>query len=166
MKKFLLAMLLLLFSVPAFAAWTIQAEIDDQSDWENGQRVYRVRVYMISDGTDLAEFNLSTYLKPPQLDTQGKVHPDDRWSEYLQGGILYMVETDPVVAPDSTWSLALDSDKGADLVTLSALSATATEINSLSGSLGFNPIVWDVQVDIGDIGSNLDSVDVYLYIIR
>ena len=166
MKKLFLAILIMLFAVPSWAAWTIRAEIDDRIEWSDGTIMYRVKVQMVSDGTDLAEFNLSTYLSPPQLDTQGKVHKDNLWTEYLQGGYFYMVETDPGVEPDATYTLAFDSDKNASILDLSGLSTTATEINAAATDLDLFPIVWDLQIDIGDIGSNLDAVDLYIYIIR
>ncbi|MHC4748402.1 MAG: hypothetical protein ACYTFW_00875 [Planctomycetota bacterium] len=166
MKKFLITLLICLFAVPSFAAWTIQAEIDDVADWNDGAKVYRVRVYMLSDGTDLAEFNLSTYLSSPQTDTQGKTHTRNYWTERLMGGVFYMVETDPGTAPDAAYTLSFDSDKGADILDLTGLSTTVTELNDASGDLGFFPILWDLQIDIGDIGSNNDVVDLYIYIIR
>jgi len=166
MKKLLITILICLFALPAMAGWTIRAEIDDASDWTDGSRMYRVKVYMLSDGTDLAEFDLSTYLKPPQTDTQGKVHIDDLWSKYLRGGYFYMVETDPGTEPDAAYTLAFNSDKGANILDLSGLSVDTTEINSAATDLDFFPVIWDLAIDIGDIGSSADSVELYLYIIR
>ena len=166
MKKLLITILICLFALPAMAGWTIQAEIDDVSDWEDGTRMYRVKVYMLSDGTDLAEFDLSTYLKPPQTDTQSKVHLDNLWTKYLQGGYFYMVETDPGTEPDAAYTLAFNSDKGANILDLSDLSVDTTEINSAASDLKFYPVIWDLAIDIGDIGSANDYVELYIYIIR
>ena len=166
MKKLLITLLICLFASPVMAAWTIQAEIDDVSDWADGTRMYRVKVYMLSDGSDLAEFTLSTYLKPPQTDTQGKVHKDNLWTDYLQGGYFYMVETDPGTEPDAAYTLAFDSDKGANILDLADLSVSATELNYGAADLNFFPVIWDLQIDIGDIGSAADYIELYIYIIR
>jgi hypothetical protein len=145
----------MLFS-QAFAAWTIAVTIDKDQPWKAGQRMYRVKVAGVSDGSDPAEFNLSTYLSSGWDGDMAKI----------KGGLFYMVETDPGTAPDAVWAVSFDSDLGANILDLSGLSVTETEMHDGANDLGFAPAVFDVGVDIGDIGSASDSVDSYIYILK
>ena len=166
MKKFLLSIFALLLFASTSWGDTLQAEIVKNTGWKNGQRMVLIKVYSEPDGADLAEFSLRTYLGPPYTDTQGKTHTTNKWDEYCQGGIFYQVETDPGTAPDSTYTLSFDSELEADLLDLSGLSTTATEIHDAGADLGYKPVVYDLKIDLGDIGSDGDETTIYIYILR
>jgi hypothetical protein len=160
--------MVLCFAGISLAADTIQAELYDIADWKTGQKLYRIKVYVAVDATsDPAEFNLSTYLAPPQTDLSGKVHREDIWTANCLGGYLVQVDTEPGAdPPDTTWDLNLDNDKGADIMALTGLSVTAAEIHDAAVDLGFKPAVFDIQVDVGDIDAESNEVYIYFYILR
>jgi hypothetical protein len=158
MKSILSAILIftiLLFSSAAMAAmnWTVSASLDSRVVFENDTALYRVKLSAVSDGSNPDEFNLSSYLSVSEM-------------AQIAGGLLYMVETDPGVAPDAAWAVSFDSDLGASILDLSGLNTTATEVNKASTDLGINPYIMDLQIDFADIGSDGDSVDVFFYIVK
>ena len=154
MKKLILIAVAVLFLMPsiASAAWTITATVEQKLYWGNGRYIYRVKLACLSDGADPAEVLLSSYLTG-----------NDR---VYEGALLYQIETDPGVAPDAVWAVDFDTDLGADILDLAGLSVTATELHDVDAGVGFYPIVFDVGIDIGDIGSAADTVDIYLYFIK
>lgn len=156
MKKLLLivtALLALFIASNAMAAWTITAVFHGGDiKWSSDHWVYRIKVSATSDGADPAEFNLSTYLTGINK---------------ILGGYLWQIETDPGTAPDAVWAVSFDTGLGASILDLSGLSVSATELHDGSEDLGFNPIIFDdIQIDIGDIGSANDSVDIYIVIVK
>ena len=162
MKKLLLIILItltLFFPSVVFSAmtWTITADIEKGRIWGQSttfwQNVFRVKLACVSDGSDPDSINLSDYLTT------------DDFSK-ISGGVLYQIETDPGVAPDAVWDVTFSSDLGSEIMALTGLSVTVTEPHSGSTDLGFNPVIFDLKIDFADIGSNLDSVDVYFYIIK
>ena len=165
MKKLLVALCILLFTVPAMGA-TLQAELEKKTQWSNGQRMWRIKIYIEPDGNDLAEFSLKDYLGPPYTDTQGKTHSENLWTKYCEGGFFYQVETDPGTEPDAVYTLSFDSDLEADIMDLTGLSTTATEITDVGTTIGYRPIVYDLKIDLGDIGSDGDETTIYIYILR
>jgi hypothetical protein len=165
MKKLFITLFIVLFASTAIGA-TLQAEIEKNTQWSNDQRMMRIKIYVEPDGADLAEFSLKDYLGPPYTDTQGKTHSENFWTKYCEGGIFYQVETDPGTEPDAAYTLSFDSDLDADIMDLTGLSTTATEINDVAATIGFRPIVYDLKIDLGDIGSDGDEVTIYIYILR
>jgi hypothetical protein len=120
---------------------------------------FRVKIVAVSDGSDPAEFELNTSTLSSYL--------SDNEMKRLKGSFLWQVETDPGVEPDGVWAVSFDSGAGADILALSGLSVSATELNDASTDLGYHPQIWDnVQIDIGDIGSAADSVTIYLYFLK
>lgn len=165
MKKLLITLFIVLFASTAIGA-TLQAEIEKNTQWSNDQRMMRIKIYVEPDGADLAEFSLKDYLGPPYTDTQGKTHSENYWTKYCEGGIFYQVETDPGTEPDAAYTLSFNSETGADLLDLTGLSTTATEVNGADADLGFLPVVYDLKIDLGDIGSDGDETTIYIYILR
>ena len=136
-----------------FGAWTITATIDQGANWSDGTAIHRVKISAISDGSDPAEFNLSTYLTSNEMNR-------------IKGGCFYQVITDPGTEPDAAYTLAFDDGLGGSILDLSNLSITATEIHDGGGDLGFYPIIFDLQINIGDIGSSSDSTTIYIDIAK
>lgn len=157
MKKlfYLISILMsLLFAVPSFAAWTCTAVIDEAASWSlpkgAWQAVYRVQLTCDSDGTDPAEFLLSSLLSTQDLNS-------------IKGGVLYKVHTGPgTTAPEDAFTVALDGDLGEDWLTITTTSA-ATKFEEWDGE---NHVVWDIQIDIADIGDSGEDVIVYFTIIK
>lgn len=138
----------------ALGAWTVTGAIESNERWDSSHWIYRVKISLLSDGTDLAEFTLSTYLTAREM-------------AMLKGGMLWEVETVPGTEPDAAYTLAFDSGLGSNILDLAGLSVTAPERNDFSTDLGYSPIMWDdLQIDIGDIGSAADATVVYIYIIK
>ena len=152
-KKILIALLFLMLPGICFASWTISANITRGADYNDGTKLHEIVISATSDGSDPAEFNLSTYLTSAQMDR-------------IKGGFFYQVVTDPGTEPDDTYTLAFDNDLGGNILDLSGLSVTATEIHDAAADLGFFPIIFDLQIDIGDIGSASDSITIYIDIIK
>ena len=153
---------LILISTPALATWTVTVSTPEPKSWRNGQVLYKVTIALVSDGSDLAEFSLVT-----EMTTDLGAQQTKAWIERMNGGLLYELVTDPGVAPDSTYTLDFDCERGGSLLDLAALSATVTEHTDFSEDLDWNPVFWgDLYIDIGDIGSNLDAVEIIIYIIK
>lgn len=163
MKKLLITLCILLFTISANAQ---QAEIEKNTQWSNGQRMMRIKILLEPAGADLAEFSLKDYLGPPYTDTQGKVHKENYWTKYCEGGFFFQVETDPLVTPDAAYTLSFDSDLNAPIMDLTGLSTTATAITDVASTIGYRPIVYDLQIDLGDLGNGAESTIIYVYILR
>ena len=154
MKKFILAltMMILFFAVNVYAAWTVSISMNSV-----GGNIYRIKIEAVSDGSDPAEFELDTATLSGYL--------SENSMKYVRGAILYQVEIVPGVEPDAVWTVSFDTGAGASILDLSGISVTATELWDASRDLGFYPVIDDnIGIDIGDIGSNLDSVTIYLII--
>ena len=154
-KKMLICFFLLIFAAPSWAAWTVSATLDKSFKLGDGRYIQQVKIEAISDGSDLAEFEIDTYLT-------------DRDMKRIEGGVFYQVITDPGTEPDATWAVSFDDELGASILDLTGLSVSATQIHDVSTDLGngFYPIVTNIGVDIGDIGSESDSVTIYLLIVK
>jgi hypothetical protein len=166
MKKLILVLMVIFLAitfltVSSFAAWTITAKSDKDVPWKNDQRIYRVKVYCLSDGTNPAAFNLSD-----EFDGVGGSGTESLFNSIIPGSIFYQVETDPGVAPDAVWTVTINSDIGGEILALTGLSVTTTEIHDAAADLGFPPIIFDLIIDIGDIGSANDEVTLYIYVIK
>lgn len=151
MKKLILIIVSLCIFFPAtvLAGWTYTVTLDKKVIWNDGRRMYRVKVACLSDGSDPDEIALSSYI-----------------TDILDGALLYQIETDPGTAPDAVWDVDFDTGLGADIMDLSGLSVTASELHDVDNDAGFYPIIFDVQIDIADIGTSGDTVDIYLYFIK
>ncbi|NIS52201.1 MAG: hypothetical protein GWN94_13990 [Phycisphaerae bacterium] len=157
MKRLLCILIALFLAIPSicFGAWTFTGTIDQEVNWPNNQKLIVIKVACASDGTDPAEFNLSDEMAN-SLDI----------TKY-QGGLFYAVETDPGAdAPDAVWAVDFDTSYGADILNLTGLSITATEAHDGASLLGFNVPIFDIQIDLGDIGSSGDDVDLYIHIVK
>ena len=161
-KLFVMIAALAFISTPAFATWTITVSTPEPKTWRNGQVLYKITIALVSDGTDLAEFSLAD-----EMATDLGAKEADAWIERMNGGLLYELVTDPGTTPDNTYTLAFDCDRGGSLLDLAALSATVTEHTDFSEDLDWNPVFWDdLGIDIGDIGSASDAVEIIIYIIK
>jgi hypothetical protein len=154
MKK-LLASILTLFVLTGSAwgaAGTITYGGTEEVQWRNGQNVNRVKITYLQPGAGAGDaFLLSATDTPPS---------------FYQGAMFYQAETDPGTAPDAGYTLAIASDKGSPILSLSALSVTASAIHDAGADLGVPPIIFDLSIDFGDLGSANDYVDLYLYFIK
>lgn len=161
MKKILFILLLigLVFPTASMASWTINITTEPPMKTVSGVEIITIKINATSDGSDPDEFNLNTSTLNSYLNGQEMTR--------IRGGYLWEVITDPGTAPDSAWSVSFDDGLGGSILDLSSLSTTATELHDASYDLGFYHIVnSNIQVDIGDIGSSSDSVDIYLIIIK
>lgn len=156
MKKAILISVLLAFmlsAVSAFgAAGTITYGGTDSVQWHNNQTVHRVKITYLQPGAAAGDaFLLSSTTVP---------------TEIYQGAVLFQIETDPGTAPDAVYTLTILSDKGAPILALTGLSVSATALHNGAADLEFTPIVFDLSIDFGDLGSANDYVDLYLYFIK
>lgn len=163
LKTFFVLLALLMIPCIAGAAWTITAAIPTTASdsisgtevWNNGQIVYIVRITVVSDGSDPAEFSLSDYLSAASMDK-------------IRGGVWTgnVINGDDTNAP-TTFTLAVDNYAGADLGDIATTETTKAEYFGASTDFGDDSIVvYDPQFDFPDIGDNLDTVVLDMIIIK
>ncbi len=160
MKSLRLTALILMLIMTSGYAWgaamTVTYGGTQSETWNNDQRIRRVKLTCTqADANDPDAFLLSSVSSPSGVPL----------SNY-RAAIFFQFETDPGTAPDATYTLAIASDKGAPIISLTGLSVTATAMHNGAQDLGFTPIIWDLSIDFGDLGSANDSVDLYLYFIK
>ena len=154
MKKLLIALFIVLIPVSVLATdMTVSScVINKQPEWRTKQQIFEVKLTLETDGTDQAEFAISSHCSQ-----QGVM-------DFIEGGLLYEVEIAPgTTAPDAAYTVTFDNEKGADI-----LSAAVTTGDSQSQV--FYPVnravVFDVQVDFPDVGDSGDDIFLYLKIMR
>lgn len=160
MKKFLVALLTpLIFFIlisTSFATWTITPAtgFDKAVAWELNkgawQAVYRIKLVCTSDGNAAAEFNLSDVITSDMLTR-------------IRGGAFaqWMTEAGTVPASVDAVAISFDGDKGQDLT-----GATTTSLTTKPEEFKTTWIVWDLQITIGDIGDNLEQINLYLTFVK
>lgn len=147
--------IVMMFPLYADAAWTVAASIDQNAKWGEDANPtmtsYRVKIEVVADGSDVAEFNLSDYLSGAEM-------------AKISGGMLMKVCTVPsATAAPTTYTLAMDDELGADLpITVTTTSTTAAECFYPTESV----IAYDYQFDFPDIGDANDAATVYLHILK
>lgn len=155
MKKFILPLLLiaaLLLPSVSFAAWTCTAARYKGTVWGEArafwQRVYFIKLECESDGADPAEFLLSTYLAEESM-------------QEIRGGALYRIITDQGAQAPETYTVTFDDSFGADIKSITTTSTSQAERFDAGSE-----IIWDLQIDFGDVGDNLEDVILYLLFVR
>lgn len=159
MKKILaLFALVLIFLYPfqVFAAWNIETKIKGHK-YSDGSRLLIMTVHGISDGTDPAPFNFSTYLSGNTVSLP---------MSSIRNGEIYAIETGSgVTLPDNAWTLSISNAPvsgvtGADIIGISGVTYTKETIYKANTDLGINAILTggDIILDIGDIGSSGDEI--------
>lgn len=167
MKRFLLALLILLFTTPAaFAAWTIDVDVYREKAWANSgdtyQTIYILRVTATSDGDNPDEFNLTdSTLSDPLTAAE---------AQQLTGGLMREIITDgDDTAHPEAFTLAIDGGLGGyDIVSITTTETGGkAEIFFASEDLNKDPLFLnDLQLDFGDIGDADDVVVVYFIIVK
>ena len=154
-KKLFLTLLLVMLSVPLMAADPV-ITMDSVKDHGGGAKLYTVKVVLVSDGagSDRAEFNVSAYF--------------DKWSDCTGGWFIggEAVPATGATAPDAAFTLAFDSDKGSSLLDLATVSNSAPTYFDGAADVDGYPPVFDIGIDIGDLGTGDEAATIYLYIYR
>jgi hypothetical protein len=136
----------------AYSAWTVTASVDEISKWSNDMYTYRVKVTAVSDGSDVANFALSSYLSATGLNL-------------IRGGMLQKVVTAPgagATAP-GTYTVVLTDELGASMpITVTTTSTTAAEDFYPTE----NVLMFDIYMDFPDIGDSGDIAYLYFYILH
>jgi len=154
LKRFILLLTLICFLFPSitFAAWDCSAARYKGTVWGEArafwQRVYFIKVECESDGADPAEFLLSSLLEEDEM-------------QDIRGGALYRVITDQGAQAPETYTVTFDDSFGADI-----LSITTTSVGQAERFDAGSEIIWDLQIDFGDIGDNLEDAILYLLFVR
>jgi len=155
MKKIALIILSVFLSWSvAMADWTpTSAAITRADDWNNSSVSYEITIILESDGSDASEFALSTYLTDQEL-------------KKIRGGLLYSVVTDQGTTDPETYTVTFDDEKGSDILSVTTTETGQAEVWPANVDLGAYPMIWDIQIDFGDVGDSGDDIVLYLRIIK
>ena len=155
MKKLILILFVLAcFLIPStgFADWTCTAARYKGTVWGEArafwQRVYFIKVECESDGADPAEFLLSSILDEDEM-------------QEIRGGALYRVITDQGAQAPETYTVTFDDSFGADIKSI-----TTTSVSQAERFAAGSEILWDLQIDFGDIGDSGEDAILYLLFVR
>jgi hypothetical protein len=151
MKKILsLALVLVLFAVPAFAAWTLSPASGSVIAKKSGTNSYQVQILFTCDGSASGTYNLNSLMSAKEF---GKI----------DGGFLMSVDVIPGtggVAPDAAYDVNVYNSAGTQ--TIDATTTSAASIHTYPTDAGSvttpQQIIGSVPFDIGDIGTAGDQV--------
>lgn len=159
MKKLLLGLLGLLLSVSvAFAAAPACVSVtsfDKEVVWGvqtyGWQSMYRIKLECVGTGNDDDEVLLSSYIS-------------ERMLGLIQGGILKAVHTGPgSQVPDAVVVIGLDGDLGEDIETITTTSA-ASQFEEWVFTA--DHVIWDIGIDLPDIGDASDVIIMYFTVVK
>lgn len=150
LKRSLVLILSVLFFAGVALAGTT-ATNTRTADMGDGNKIYEIVVtHVMDDGNDPAEFNVSAVLAG--------------WGR-IAGGFFLGAEVVPGTGdatPVGTFDCDFDTGRGANALDITGHSATVPSYNASDDT----PPVWDIQIDIGDLGNADDSVTIVIYVMK
>jgi len=155
MKKTIIALftiIILLFSTPSFAAWTLSAS--DVSTTMDGH-IFRWKILCTSDGSALSATNIlaSTVM-------------DRKLKSKIQSSLLMIMDVEPgtgSVVPNTTIDITLSNAEGDSIYATTAVSkaANTTGLNLSEDWNQFLPVHEIFYLTLNDIGDSGDQVTLY-----
>jgi len=152
----LATILVLVFTIPAYAAWHIQS-----STVFRGSRYIKVKITCISDGNALTAYDLLSN------------YPDKGLVQGATGYLLKVVPGTGDVIPNTTIDITLGDDEGSTLWSDTTISKDATTWHPLylstnGSTVGgpFPPITGKLYLTLNDIGDSGDTITLYLIVWR
>jgi len=151
MKKYLvgIALALILFASPAFAAWTLSPISGKVIAKKSGTNSYKVTILFTGDGSASGALDLATLMSAAEF---GKI----------DGGFLMSVSVIPGtggVAPDAAYDVNIYNEAGTQTIDKTTTSAASIHTYATAETiLTPQQIFGSVPFDIGDIGTAGDQV--------
>lgn len=170
MKKWLVVLVLMLFAVPSYAAWTVslattadtdlfQSASPFSADFGTQNKWYVFKVNVVSDASTSSTYTLNTLIDATTLPKSVK----QQWKDRLRGSMLYCVKT-LVVGTVTSSTLTVTDEVGASLAS-GATGTSGGAVLSGSGVLGTKVPVTDIKFSATTLG-NTEVAAFYFWVLK